>query len=83
MVQWSKSHLHVQMNEVRSRRSCFLFLFLYINFSVYFLFLIPFFPFRLFHFILFADSFPLCEDFAITYSSNLLVCARVCVCGTA
>ena len=57
--------------------------FLYINFSVYFLFLMPFFPFRLFHLILFADSFPLCEDFAITYSSNLLVCVHVCVCGTA
>ena len=57
--------------------------FLYINFSVYFLFLIPFFPFRLFHFILFADSFTLCEGFAITYSSNLFVCVRVCVCGTA
>lgn len=53
--------------------------FLYINFSVYFLFLIPFFPFRLFHFILFADSFPLCEDFAITYSSNLFVCVCACV----
>ena len=50
-------------------------------FSVYFLFLIPFFPFRLFHFILFADSFPLCEDFAIMYSSNLFVCVRVCVCA--
>ena len=57
--------------------------FLYINVSVYFLFLIPFFPFRLFHFILFADSFPLCKDFAITYSRNLFVCVRVCVCGTA
>ena len=51
--------------------------FLYINFSVYFLFLMPFFPFRLFQLILFADSFPLCEDFAITYSSNLFVCVRV------